>query len=495
MKKIITITLAAALSFTSCDSFLDINQDPNSPSGSNVNADMIFPAVEMNIANLYGNMLRIPSGYFAQHYGQNFGTTNYLDFSRFEYSAQRVTNVYTRFYTLCLINLESVREEAAASEEWGTYLAATVLRAFTFQVLVDAFGNVPYTESLDINNATPVYDDGLTIYQGILAELDDALSRVGSGDLVCTNFLYGNASSTNWIQFANALKLRILTRMSDVENVQSQLAAVISEGNFPAGDIAFQGIWANESGKANPFYQEEFATYFGSTQVNVIANLAIVRTMQQTDDNRLEAFFNTNGSNNYTGVVSGSNFPAGTEYNASYWCRPNATYDMPVNLITRSDIEFYLAEYYARYGSATEAEAHYKAAIDASFAAAGVTGAETIYDVAYPWNNGEYKRILGIQKWVALSGTNNFEAWCELRRLKYPAFGTVSGEELYNMQSDTYSPDLYVTGTLYTPIMVNTRLGNNKVLQRAQYATSSMDRNQNAPEEQLNEGVPVFWAE
>jgi hypothetical protein len=494
MKKIFIILFIVALGITSCDSYLDINQDPNSPSESNVDASMIFPGAEMNLAASYGNFLRITGGYFAQHYVQLFGTSNYLDYSRFIMSATRSSSTYTQLTTRCLQNLETIRKQSSSSEEWGTYLAATTLRAFTYQILVDTYGETPYTEGLDVGNLTPKYDDGLTVYQGILEELDDALSKAVASDLVCTNFLFGNPTAADWIKLANALKLKILMRMSDVQNVQSALATVITENNFPAADVSWAGIWSDESGKANPFYQEEFATYFGSTQKNIAANIALVGTMQGSDDARLAKYFNKNTSGVYTGGVSGTHFSTSATYVSSYWCPPIASYDMPVHLITKAEVEFFLAEYYARYGSSADAKKHYEDAIEASFATAGATGASDIYTTRYPWNNANYKQLIGIQKWIALSGTNNFEAWCEVRRLKYPAFGSITGNDIYNESTDAYTPSVYIPGTLYTPIFCNTELGSGNLLQRFKYAESSANRNGNTPD-QKNGTVPVFWAE
>jgi hypothetical protein len=170
---------------------------------------------------------------------------------------------------------------------------------------------------------------------------------------------------------------------------------------------------------------------------------------------------------------------------------------MPVYLITVSEIEFFLAEYHARYGTSANAQAHYQAAIEASFASAGATGASVIYTTEYPWDNADYQRLIGIQKWVALGGVNNFEAWCEMRRLKYPTFGSVSGEDIYDVTdatSSAYHPELCVAGTLYTPIQYNTDLGANKVLQRLRYAESSSSRNSNTPANK-GDATPVFWAE
>ena len=152
MKKIIAI-LAVALCISSCDSYLDINQDPNSPSEGAITASGIFPGVEMNLANSYGNFLRITGGYYAQYYAQLFGTGNYLDFSQFTMSATRSSGTYSALNGRCLSNLKTIRELSSASEDWGTYLAATTLHAFIYQVLVDTYGEVPYSEGLEgLNN-------------------------------------------------------------------------------------------------------------------------------------------------------------------------------------------------------------------------------------------------------------------------------------------------------------------------------------------------------
>jgi hypothetical protein len=494
MKKIIFL-LTIILSISSCTDYLDINTDPNSPSEANVTSSMIFPGAEMNLAASYGDFLRIVGGYYSEQYAQTFGTSNYVDYSQFKMSATRSSGTYTQLYTRALKNLETVRKQAEGVQQWGTYLAATTLRVFTYQVLVDAYGEVPYTEALDLKNLSPVYDDGLIVYQGILGELNDALSKVSSSDVVCTNFLFGTTSSDEWIRFAKALKLKLLMRMSNVTDVQSELSALVKENDFPTSDVSWNDCWTDETGKASPYYQEEYATYFGSTQVNVVANLAYMQTMLESNDARVPKFFMTNGNGEYKGGVSGTNFSTSTVYKSPYFCRPVFAYNMPVNLITVSEIEFFKAEYYARYGTSTDAESHYKAAIQASFTSAGLSAsaATNIYTTFYPWVNANYAKLIGIQKWIALGGTNNFEAWCEIRRLKYPTFGTVSGSDIYNVANDVFSPELYVAGTLYTPILYNTELGAGKILQRFKYAESSTSRNSNAPDNK-GDATSVFWA-
>ena len=307
MKKIAIIsTIVLGLTTTSCDDYLDINRNPNSPEESNMTTDILFPAAEMNLAGTYGDFYRIAGGYFAQYYSQTFGTSNYLDYSQFNMSATRSSSAYTQLMQRSLKNLKTCCELAEQTEEWGTYLAAKTLRAFIYQALVDAYGEVPYTEALDISNPTPAYDDGQTIYAGILAELDEALAKVNANDKVATNFLFPGATAGAWIQLANALKLKILMRESGVVDTKAQVGALISENNFPTSDVAWEGCWDDQSGALSPFYAEEFATSWGSTQINCIANIAIIGTMLQTDgngdvafqDGRLEKYFEPNGSGN-----------------------------------------------------------------------------------------------------------------------------------------------------------------------------------------------------
>jgi len=507
MKKIFVTGLALlGIMATSCDDYLDINQDPNSPTENNMTSSMILPTAEMNIAATYGDFMRNVGGYYVQHYSQYFGTSNYLDYSQFKMSATRSSSSYTQLTSCALNNLKTVRSLAEAEGDWGTYLAATTLRAFTYQVLVDCYGEVPYTEALSLDHLTPKFDEGQDIYDGIIAELDEALAKASAGDQVATSFLYAGKSADAWIKFANALKLRIYTRESGVKNVDDKIAALIKEDNFPTSDVAFKGIWSDAVGKANPFYQEDAFTSYGGSQQNIVLNLALYQAMSDYDDGRLEAFFNPNGSGAYTGAVSGTNFSTTSTYKANYWCRPNAHFDDPVDLISVAEVYFMKAEYYAKANKMTDAQENYEKAVKSSFiqaytvlggmdAASAAAKADTDAAkaiAAYPLTAANYKQALGVQKWIALAGSNNFEAWCEVRRLGYPQVGSVTGAQIYSQANDTYKPELLKAGELYTPIDCNTSLSG-KVLQRWPYAEASANRNSNAPK-YPGDATPVFWA-
>ncbi len=500
MKKLyIMSAVALGLAATGCDDYLDINTDPNSPSDDVVTTSMIMPAVEMNLAASYGDFMRITGGYFAQHYAQNFGTSNYVDYSAFYMSATRSSSTYTQMMLRVIGNANTIKEKATKQNDWGTYLAASTLRVFAYEALVDCYGEMPYSEAFTDNNS-PKYEDGQVIYTGLIEELNEALSKASVSNSVCTNFLYSGKTASPWIQFANSLKLRLLTRGGDALGAQAALDALVAEGNFITSDVQWAKCWTEESGSESPFYAEEFASNFGSTQINVVANIAILGTMIQSSytDPRTAAFWQKGSNGNYNGYISsntqiiqGTVDASGTTCDAAYFSRPVASFDMPVVILSLSDVEFYLAEYFAKKNDAANAKAHYEAAIKASFAAAGVSGAaENI--AQYPYDQANWKKTIGLAKWIANAGFNGFEAWCEMRRLKQPAFSEQKGTNFDN-NSKSFDPSSYEPGTIYTPRDVRSEIGAKNYLQRWPYPESSTSRNSNAPKFP-GHTTPVFWA-
>ena len=253
----------------------------------------------------------------------------------------------------------------------------------------------------------------------------------------------------------------------------------------------------------NPFYSEEFSSAWGSTQMNVCANLAIIGSMQIKNasgdvvytDPRLAAFFEKNADGKYVGGVSGTNYPSTTTL--TKWCRPIETATSPLSLLSVAETEFFISEYYARTNDEANAKAHYNKAIEASFASAGVEGAAE-HIAQFPFDMANYKKSIGVQKWIALAGVNTFEAWCELRRLDYPAFDTTKkGSDFYTKGDDgSFTDSGYQAGTLYTPIDVFSQVGANKLLERFPYAESSSSRNSNTPAFTNSDYTkPVFWGE
>lgn len=503
MKKyILSSMVVATMAFTSCNDYLDINSNPNSPDESSLSNDLIYPAVEMAYAANTGDYLRSCAGYLSEYYAQQFGTSNYIVFTQFEPTQARTSTFYTQFNLRVLSNANIVMQKAEADEDWATYLAATVMSVSTYQLLVDMYGDTPYYEALDSENAMPKYDTGEAVYAGILEQLDEAVAKASAHptQTTATSFLIPNGTAADWIKVANALKLKILMREHNVVNVSAELAALIQENNFPTGNVEWAGCWQNASGKANPFYSEEFADW--GAQKNAILNCALEVTMKAYGDNRLPVYFTRSQYDGEVhGSVSGDNMSVAAQPygSTSYWSRPNMAYDSPVNFISYPEIEFFLAEYYAENGNISEGAQHYEAALQSAFDTAGVSGYEAAL-AAYPFDSANWKASLGIQKWVHLGCVDTFEGWCELRRLKYPEFDTsVTGEDMYPGTSGCeVNTAILSPGHLYTPYHVSDLVGANEIAQRFPYSQASENTNDNVGMGTEFEfpgfKAPIFWA-
>ena len=184
MKKIsLFLTVAAALCLSSCN--LDINDDPNYPSSSDVTPDLVFPAAENAIATAVGDQMFNYAGFFAQYFEQRPEANQYNNEA--ELNIDESTNLFDRCYrTLYAGGLADIKNVMDRINNKSDLFACTVLRAYAFQVLVDNLDQVPYTEALQGSaNTNPAWDKGEDVYKGVAAfrsavpSLDDGVDLRG----------------------------------------------------------------------------------------------------------------------------------------------------------------------------------------------------------------------------------------------------------------------------------------------------------------------------
>jgi hypothetical protein len=484
MKKILFLSaIVLGLATTSCDSYLDINDDPNAV--TQVDNDYLMPTPEMNLASTMGVAFNVYGGYCAEVYGQGLGGSNYLDYSRFFVNSVNTQASWTQLYSRVLKNLQVIIDQSSKAP--GDKLAATVLRAYTLQTLVDAYGECPYKEAMI--NSQPAYDEGQDIYNGIIKEIDDALEGITGTETVCKNFLFSSSASAStgtaaaWVKFANSLKLRILMRERAAADVNAQLAALVADGNFITSDVVYDKCWSNATGSFSPLYQE-----YQKITSDMAPGIAFTATVTNLSDPRY-TFNYVNGDNGFLGAMSGSNLSTDNVTGDDYLAKINYRFNMPVFLMTVAEVDFFLAEYYAAVASnAALAQNYYEAAIEASFNTCGVAGAAA-YITRNPLGANAVKTIAE-QKWIALGHTlQGFESWCELRRLNYPAFNDLSATDVIAMIQNHNSLS-YPECTIFTPY--NNYLSPKTLCARFPYPAISTGYNSNAPATK-EATVAVFW--
>src|SRR5690606_37479525 len=237
----------------------------------------------------------------------------YVDEANYDFNTRNIPqNHWSEMYRDVLLDLTDakvrVMGDDALTEADKTVRSAQaeVLMVYTWQQMVDTFGDIPYSEALDANAyPLPAYDDAASIYADLLTRIDDAISDLNaSGDGFEIDNLYsGNKNA--WRKFAASVKLRLGIRLSDVNAsvAQSAVEAAVSTGVFTSNadnaSFAYLG-----TANPNPLWTDLVQT--GRNDF-VVANTT-VDFMNTLNDPRREAYFDDNlGAGIYVGGPYGAN--------------------------------------------------------------------------------------------------------------------------------------------------------------------------------------------
>src|SRR5690606_580909 len=144
----------------------------------NINKSIALSAAQGSITTILGGEWFVVGGMYAQYYTQAPSAGQYDAIEEYNINTDFANRTWTELYAGALNDLQFVQDRSMEEGDTGTYLIATALKAYTFQYLVDIFGDVPYTEALTgSNNVTPTPTPGSEIYLDLLATLDEALNN------------------------------------------------------------------------------------------------------------------------------------------------------------------------------------------------------------------------------------------------------------------------------------------------------------------------------
>lgn len=425
MKKLILIALLLG-STVSCEDFEGWNVDTKNPAAvppafliTAAQQDLFQQMVGMNVnSNCFGMM--------AQYWGQ----TTYQDEASYLFRERDVGgSFWQRHYRDMLNDLQEaqrliVMESIEPADVQKNQLAMIeIMSIFSWHILVDTFGHVPYTEALHGNaNLVPKYDVDKDIYDDLFRRLDVALNsldsnvgmgKVGDGDLV----YHGDPAS--WAKFANSLKLRMAVRISDVD---------LANATKYAGEAIIGGVFGSNGDNAlypfmmtTPNTNPNWVTLVQSGRTDYIMAEQFVDLIVPLNDPRTPVYMQDNIDDGYIGAVYGVN-SAYTDYSHlgdrwHYEAEPGIVLDY-------AEVQFLIAEAMERGLISGDAESYYNTGVRASieYWTEGEGDADAYLaqpKVAYTTADGDWKQVIGTQKYLALYG-RGFEAWSTWRMLNYP---------------------------------------------------------------------------
>ncbi len=422
MKRIVIYLIVFAI-LSSClsnDQYEEYNVDTNRP--TMVESDFVFNSAmkslsdQMATPNIFFNVSRMLCQYWA--------TTTYPDESNYDFDFSNTPdNYWATMYRSVLQDLVSAKAIVQANvslteDQKQTRIAqAEILEIYAWQILVDIFGDIPYSQALQTSETTqPSYDSASAIYTDLIQRIDIALGSLIADGFEIDNLYFGNIDA--WRAFGASLKLRLGISIADVNSTlaQSTVESALDTGVFSsnADNASFEYL---STANPNPIWTDIVQS---GRQDFVIAN-TIIDLMNALDDPRREVYFSDNlGPGVYDGGIYG-------DFNTfdSYTQVAESTLDPtnPLRFMDYAEVSFYLAEAAARgYAVGGTAEEYYNQGVSASFEDWGSQDINTYLanpDVAYSTAQGDWRQKIGTQFWLAMYNRGH-EGWNIWRRLDSP---------------------------------------------------------------------------
>lgn len=449
MKSIIKFAIVLMVTglLASCEGYLDVNTDPNNP--TSVTPNLVLPVAQLYTAQFQsedrglshlGNMLMV-------NWSQSDGFSWYTDEARYNVTSSFYSQIFNNTYpnTLkqyqILFNLED--------EKYVNYKAiAMIMKSFHYQQLVDCYGDVPYTEALGRSKeATPVYDDAQAIYDDLIVQINAAIELIKTAPALAAvpgddDAMFGG-NMTDWIRFANTLKIRILTRQSDMPGrsayITEELAKIASEGHgYITSDVGVNPGYVKDVNKQNPMWEDLGTDVSGTKTMNNNATCAsayVLNFLTSANDPRIDRLYEKPATG-HLGVPQGLldyDTPVVDQY------APDKVSNIGPGILKSPDMDaiiFTLAEHYFNLAELRQkniittgpsAQALYESGITASFLYLDLDeeAAEEYYTqskslVGWSPSSNKLEAII-TQKWIAVNGLTAEQSWFDYSRTGYPS--------------------------------------------------------------------------
>ena len=494
-KKIIYLLLLAfSTSFVGCDEWLDVNKDPNNLSEL-TSPEAVMPVAQLAVGNaLMGWEMGFSGAFWSQYWTQDHTSSQFkfLD----EYDVTSFSYAYENLVPYALNDLKAIITNSEMGS--GNYLVAEALSIYAWQIITDTWGDMPYFEALqgDEGLFSPKFDSQEEIYNDLFSRVNALLEMDFSGADISDkyDFIYhGDVSA--WVAFAKSLKLKLMLRLSETSGYNNaEVLEFAKKGGFITETAKISGdIWESKDGKRHPMVEFADAGYFD----NVIASKTMIEYLNKNEDPRIGKLYEVTSTGTYVGSLQGD-FAYDGDSNGNGTADQDEEYskvvfdnDADIILMSTWEVNFYLAEVYARAGDSA-AKAYYDAAVQASLDYWGVSGTITAGSEYAEWPAGtleENIKAIAMQKWVAYCKLQHIEAFLERNRTKYPSVNAVE------VKTPSDRTDIFLdfpVGDFTISVAGLGRLSGN-LPSSPTYPNSIISRNTTKPQQKTSIGEKVWW--
>lgn len=444
MKKLSIRIILLSILLSACESdFLDINTDPNS--STRVEPELLFARAINRLSLTKTIEVGAPSNFFSQTWVTGRSTGVFITSEAYTISGNTVGNSWFQYYVASIKNLRLAIDLAESSDPVNNNAAAQckIVESLFFFYITSMWGDVPYTDAVNLDVAMPRFDSQEVVFQGLLARLDEAIAQIdvnSSFKIDAPSDLYYGGDMVKWRKFAKSLKFRILMMMADrTPTVSTQIAALLAEGDMIStqAENARYPFFDRPNGQ-NP-YNKLLLNFSAGENVWFYAPRTLVDLMISLDDPRISKYFREGEAadpGEFVGIDPGV---AATTVTSPV----NETMieaDTPDQILSLSEQLLYEAEAIARGlapGGLTAANTKYRAGVQASLEYYGVdAGAVTDYLNSLADLNtltaAEAIETIQIQQYIGLFG-RDVDVWNHWRRTEVIDLPLPAGATLGNL--------------------------------------------------------------
>ncbi len=332
---------------------------------------------------------------------------------------------------------------SANPELKNKHAAARIWRVWMFHRLTDLWGEIPYSEALkgmsELNYA-PSYDTQESIYLNMLDELTQAEAVLdpnkpffdASSDLIC------KGDVNQWKKFANALRLRLATRIKDrlPTRYASEMQNLFTKAMISSNSESI--LFPFNTEKKNPVYE---SIYTGQAVVQNNPSKFLVDMLVNTNDPRKGIFLEKSPMSvlpwipAYNGIpnLALTTDPVWNSYNSDgnwgdisrigNWFLRNET---PGVIISYSEVCLLKSEAALSGHWTGSAQQFYEDGIAANIRSYDVVG-DTTWHISDQVITSYIQSLPAVsleqiitQKWISFTFENGYEAYAEYRRTGFP---------------------------------------------------------------------------
>jgi len=276
------VLLAAGLVFTSCETTdLDLLDDPNNVTQDKASLDRFMTSIQLDFTSFMRGMGA--NGAELTRINYMFGRT-YVNNYQPAFLDGEWSIAYRGMFS-DMAAAEILANDAGNNKHLGVM---RILKAYTLITLVDAFGDIPYSQATNPSAfPAPMVDPGEEVYAAAIDMLNEGIDLLGQpGDNLEYDFFYDNEFG-KWVKLANTVKMVAYLNTGNT----SAFNGIVNSGNFinsTADDFQFQ-YGTNET---NPDTRHpEYNGNYNVTGTGPYRSVWLMGTMLDLGDPRMRYYF------------------------------------------------------------------------------------------------------------------------------------------------------------------------------------------------------------